>query len=529
MIRLHINGRAVEVLEGTTVLQAARSAGADIPTLCHLEGEPAFTTCFVCVVEVEGRARLLPSCGLPAEEGMRVVTDSPRVLDARREAIELLLSDHVGDCEAPCRGACPAGLPAPDVIGWIARGDTARAARALLSATPLALALETICPRFCERACRRSPKGGAVAIRDLCRFAIENAPEFAPSALPLSGKRVAVIGAGPCGLAAAFDLLRAGHDCEVYDAAAEAGGALRAVAGLSPASFAPAVQGIASLGGRFRFGQRLGTELSLSSLRARHDAVLLSLGAWRGGGAPGQGRRVDLELLAGLGLVVTDKGLEADRWTGATSVEGVFGAGEVVSGASHAARAVGAGRRAAESIDRYLRKGAPLESRRRVNVVMGKLSPEEMETLFAKGATDERVAIPSDGRLCPADAEHEAGRCLRCDCGKKDACSLRELASRLGAKPRRFDGARRRYEVEATHADVVYESGKCVSCGRCSAVAARMGEKYGLSFAGRGFTVRVDTALNRPMSEALTLAARRCVQTCPTGALSFKPGRIPGT
>jgi NADH-quinone oxidoreductase subunit G len=103
MINLTIDGKSVTVEEGTTVLEAAKQINVRIPTLCHLHLEDLkmlnqVASCRVCVVEVEGRLTLAPSCATPVAEGMRVTTNSKRVLSARRTLLELMLSDHPFDC-----------------------------------------------------------------------------------------------------------------------------------------------------------------------------------------------------------------------------------------------------------------------------------------------------------------------------------------------------------------------------------------------------------------------------------------------
>ncbi|MCL2120163.1 MAG: NADH-dependent [FeFe] hydrogenase, group A6 [Planctomycetaceae bacterium] len=99
MTKLTINNVAVEVSEGATVLEAAKKAGMKIPTLCNLEGHPPQGACRVCIVEIEGGRTLAASCAQPATEGMKVFTNSPRVRQARRSIVELLLSEHDGDCQ----------------------------------------------------------------------------------------------------------------------------------------------------------------------------------------------------------------------------------------------------------------------------------------------------------------------------------------------------------------------------------------------------------------------------------------------
>ena len=99
MPTLLVDDIPVEVPEGTTILEAARRVGVRIPTLCYLEGLQAIGACRVCLVEVEGAKTLVPSCVTPVTEGMKVKTNSRRVREARRTVVELLLSDHDGDCQ----------------------------------------------------------------------------------------------------------------------------------------------------------------------------------------------------------------------------------------------------------------------------------------------------------------------------------------------------------------------------------------------------------------------------------------------
>ena len=89
MINLKINGRAISVPEGTTVLQAAKQAGIKIPTLCYLKDINAIGACRVCVVEVKGARSLVASCVYPVAEGMEVTTNSKRVLDSRKTTVRL--------------------------------------------------------------------------------------------------------------------------------------------------------------------------------------------------------------------------------------------------------------------------------------------------------------------------------------------------------------------------------------------------------------------------------------------------------
>ena len=112
LVKLTIDNTPIEVEKGSTILDAAKKIGIDIPTLCHMkldhlgiENKPG--ACRVCVVEVQGRRNLAPSCVTECMEGMVVNTNTPRVLNARRTVVELILSDHPKDCLiCPANGQC---------------------------------------------------------------------------------------------------------------------------------------------------------------------------------------------------------------------------------------------------------------------------------------------------------------------------------------------------------------------------------------------------------------------------------------
>lgn len=179
-LELVIDGRAARVEEGATVLDACRAAGADVPTLCWQEGHAPFTSCMVCVVKDTERDRLVPSCTAPAEDGMTIETDTAEVRAARKDALELLLSEHVGDCEGPCRRACPAGVDIPHMLRCLAAGDLAAAGRLAAAGAGGPCTNAADAPPPCERVCRRNQVDEAVAIRLLCRFAARHAPADRP-------------------------------------------------------------------------------------------------------------------------------------------------------------------------------------------------------------------------------------------------------------------------------------------------------------------------------------------------------------
>jgi len=123
---LTINGLVVDAAEGATVLDAAASVSIAIPTLCHAMGYEPETSCMLCVVKDLKTGQLIPACAARAAQGMKIDTDCEEVRAARCDVLNLLLSEHVGDCEAPCTRICPAHLDIPRMLREIRRGRRLR-------------------------------------------------------------------------------------------------------------------------------------------------------------------------------------------------------------------------------------------------------------------------------------------------------------------------------------------------------------------------------------------------------------------
>jgi formate dehydrogenase major subunit len=675
MIRLTIDGRKVAVEPGTTVLGAAEWLGIRIPTMCHVKGIEPASSCFVCAVQIEGRRTLSPACGMPAAEGMVVHTQTEDVRKARKMALELLLSDHAGECDAPCAARCPAGLDIPGFMFGIASGDTGRAMEVISHRLALAGSLGRVCPRLCEKDCRRCELDQGLTIGALHRYVadldLEGASPFLPRREAPTGKSVAIIGAGPAGLSAAYYLQQKGHACTLFDAHEQPGGMLRygiPEYRLPKQALDAEIGAVRQLGAEFRMGTRWGADFTLAQLRERHQAVFVAIGAQGAQGlrCPGEdlalpgigfleqvaagnnptigqdvivvgggntamdcsrtaarmgarvrviyrrtrqeipclmeevegaeaegvhieylvapvrleraesglilvclrmvlgepdasgrrspvpvegsdfavpcsaviaaiGQSVERSLAEREGLSVTKWGLAADPHTMATNLPDVFAGGDAVLGADLAVRAVAAGRMAAASIHQYL-SGEPVTGEPiHAAVVMRPIDDTERAAIFRTIEKAPRVPLPElpmdrrltsfdevEGRLSTGDAVRESRRCMTCGCRKSACCAIRALATEYGADLERFAGARRRFAEDNSHPDVIYESGKCISCDACVRIAAAGGEEYGMTMIGRGFDVRVAPPFEKRLSEALTRTARRCAEACPTGALSLR-------
>lgn len=167
MINIKIDNRDIQAEKGTAILQAAEASGILIPSMCYLKGLDPSTSCMVCVVEVKGHQSLMPSCRVEAEKGMVIETDNKRVQSARKTALELLLSEHAGDCTAPCQKACPMNIDIPRMIRNIQKGDVDAACNIIAESVSCS---DVKCNLQCEKACRRKQYDESVAICDLMIF-----------------------------------------------------------------------------------------------------------------------------------------------------------------------------------------------------------------------------------------------------------------------------------------------------------------------------------------------------------------------
>jgi len=519
MPKLTIDGREVEVPEGSTVLDAARKLGIEIPTLCFMEGIAPSTSCLLCMVKLDGeRPRLVPSCGTRAQDGMVVQSETDEVHAVRRSALELLLSDHLGDCIAPCQFACPAEMDIPRMLRAIAAKDFAGALRTVKRDIALPAVLGRICPAPCEKACRRRPADGPVGICLLKRFVADvdlgREEPYLPEREPSSGKRVAILGAGPAGLAAAYYLQQRGHACTLFDENKEPGGRLLVETTeeeLPRDVLAAEVDSIARLGAELRANTRIGGAEDFARLRDEHDAVLVACGA------------TGKEQAEAWGLDVAERGLHAERETYRTSVEGVFAAGNALRTKGMVIRSLADGKEAAVAIDQLLRGKSVTGPQKPFSTRIGRLEEEELAQ-YLRAASDAPPREPSQGTAAgftPAEAVEQAARCMHCDCLGQTDCRLRHWSAVYRADPRKYKAERRRFEQSRQRSGVVFEPGKCIDCGLCIEIARAADEPLGLTFVGRGFDVRVGVPFDESLDAALKKVAAECVAACPTAALAW--------
>lgn len=258
---------------------------------------------------------------LPDEKGMHGLgfekgwakSETSDLLDHRRQEMPLMQPDEAlqgfgelargFDAEAAvleasrciqcgmCHDACPTGMHAPDYIRALWQGDREKAVEEIYRTNPLPMVCGRICTHKCEVACSVGRRGEPVAIRWLKRHAMDGAsPErvreiaLQGKASEPSGRRVAIVGSGPAGLTAAFDLAKRGHAVTIYEARAVPGGMMRfgiPEYRLPGHSLDRDVDVIRAAGVDIRCNTAVGRDVTMAELRAGNDAVLLSTGLWQ--------------------------------------------------------------------------------------------------------------------------------------------------------------------------------------------------------------------------------------------------------
>ncbi len=312
-----IDGKVVQAYEGQTILSAAIDSGiSDIPNLCNDEKLEPTSACRMCLVHIEGEPRPLPSCNVPAVPGMVVTTNSDELFHIRRTNLEMMLSDHNAYCQPPCQLDCPTHIDIPGYLELIAKGSMKEAARLVMEVLPFPYILGLTCPAPCQKACRRALVEEEIAICRMHGHAAETCLLDPPVPFvkdPPTGKKIAIVGAGPGGLTCAYYLALKGHYCKVFEMQPQPGGMLRY--GIPEYRLPKDVmdrelQHVWDLGVDLQSNVKLGVDFTIDDLFAQgFDAVYLAIGAWTSNplDAPGEDAEGVVNAIAFLGDKVEGK------------------------------------------------------------------------------------------------------------------------------------------------------------------------------------------------------------------------------
>jgi ferredoxin len=511
MINLKINNISTQVQEGETLLQAAQRLGVSIPTMCHDENLEHFTSCQVCLVKDQRNGRLFPSCSARAQEGMDILTGDDEVLEARRTALELLLSEHIGDCEAPCRIACPAFMNIPLMNRLLSGKQFDAALQVVMKDIALPGVMGRICPAPCENACKRKPIDQPVSICLLKRAAADESaqkPIFLKK--PATGKKVAIVGAGPSGLAAALYLQLKGIQAVIYDRHELPGGALHYDVPediLNKQVLQSEINHILQQGVIFKPAQNL-NPLLFAQLRKDYDAVVLAMGTHDG-------------TLASWGLDCNDKKVMVEKKTYLTNLDKVFAVGNLNLTTRMAIRSAAQGKEVATAIEQLFNGEMVTGEYRRFNSTVGRLYAEEYAEYLKEASSAGRFSPAKEGAgFSPDTVAEEAARCMHCDCRDADDCKLREYSDQHKASRKRFLlSDRKALKKQIQQGLIIYEPGKCIKCGICVRITTKHQKAFGFTYIGRGFDVEIGIPFGKNIGEALKDTAQIVARACPTGAL----------
>ena len=315
MISVNIDGKDFVVINGLTIIDAARSSGIDIPALGYdprVSPPSNFEAAFVEVIEGI-KTRFVSATSTPVIDGMVIRTQSDALQSYRHIYLQSLLRHHYGDCIAPCVLRCPAHIDIQKYIYHVNCGNFGEALAVIKESNPLPAVCGRVCPHPCETDCRRNAMEGAVNINGIKRFVADwdtfQLEPYKPACLPDTGHQVAIIGAGPAGLSAAWFLRRLGHAVTIFEMQEAAGGMLRwgiPYYRLPEKDLDAEIKSILDLGVNISYNKKLGRDFTLESLkRDGFEAIFLGLGAQKATamGAKGedsQGVMTGLDFLAKL-------------------------------------------------------------------------------------------------------------------------------------------------------------------------------------------------------------------------------------
>ena len=390
MVKIKIDNREIEVARGSVLMEVIRDMGIDVPSMCYLKDEEHFTSCMVCVVKERKSGKIMPSCSMEAAEGMDIISMDDEVREARKSTLELLLSEHVGDCEAPCQITCPAHMNIPLMNRLLAEGKFHEALVVVKRDIALPSVLGRICPAPCEGACRRKSIDEPVSICLLKRYAgdhdLEAKSSWTPKIAAASGKKVTVIGAGPAGLAAAYHLALEGHHCQIYDRNNTAGGSLckEVSAEELPAEvLQQEIDLISAVGVEFSLGSSVDAAM-FSKIQKSSDAVVVATGKGESG-------------ITEWGLPMHPKGVEAHGKTYRVEETKIFVVGSALKPSKMAIRVLGQGKEAAFSVDQFLKEQPVKGEPRLFNSRFGKLVPAEYGEYLKESVEGNRLEPDQKG------------------------------------------------------------------------------------------------------------------------------------
>ncbi len=456
LIKLVIDNMEIEVEEGSTLLFAANRLGITIPAICNIGEKRNSSSCLVCLVKDCDSGQLVPACSSLTRDNMKIETDNDEVRQARRESLEILLSEHVGDCEAPCTLGCPLSFDIPQIMDSTLSTDIIY--RNIIKTIPFPSIVSRICDAPCEKVCRRRIVDSPVGIRQIISKISDSFSDsdIIPEIKVETNRKIAVLGQKIGLLGAAWKLCLEGNKVTVFMEKKIESMFLNRI---PPEIVSHEIKRLKVIGVDFV----LSPIPEYNDLSHEFDAILVS-------------NKMDIP----------------EKF--------VFS----VNTGSHPGLSIKFGLRKADEINRILShssSGPPL-----FNSKTGKLKEDEIGDYI----TDHRCRKESDS--------NPGSRCFHCDCDNKGSCLLRSYSTVYGVNQNKFRiSGRDKYQKRENYDFLAYIPGKCIKCGRCVRIAREHGSD--ITFINRGYSSRIFVPSNVGGDNMNEITALYCIEGCPTSAL----------
>jgi len=507
MVKLKIDSKVIEVREGIKLIDAARENGIHIPSLCYKKEVPHYTSCMLCMVKDIRSNKFIPSCSARVENGMNINASGPEVISLRKEALSLLFTEHRAECEAPCRVVCPVGLNIPLMNRYIQNGEFSLASQLTYYEMGLPESLCSVCPKYCEKTCRRKMIDVPIAITSIKRYVTGSTGPLINIRRVEKSAKIAIIGAGASGLTVAFNLAKYGHNCVLFEKSDRAGGSfISEMAGKSiPTEL---------LDKELKILTDIGIDIKLNTKIGQSD--------------------LEMDLISGFDLVVNASGaiIGSDKIQTADScilVEGdsqilarkhLFYVGSVAKQDKQIIRRIGNARKSAEVINNFVQSGNLVKIEKRFNSIIGKIEEGEKKEWIKECPKEfNRFTKPENKEQCI----DEAYNCMHCDCRAIDDCRLREMAEELNIHNPGMKLISHPIEKKINKSNnLIFENSKCIKCGLCVRLSTDKTDHPTLCFTGRGYMSLISEPLTVDFDSILLTGVEEVINICPTGALAKK-------
>jgi predicted molibdopterin-dependent oxidoreductase YjgC len=403
---IKLNNKPIEVSGNEPLIEIAKKEGYEIPFLCYNREAKHKSSCMLCAVTNCNTGQIIPSCTTFPTDGMEIETESEEIRRIRALSLELLLSDHRADCEAPCKMACPGGLDIAMMNRLYDDGKEMEALDLLRDTLVIPATLCFICNAPCEKICRRNDIDKTVAIREIKKDLVSKTKLKNILKSDSNGKKIAVLGSNPAGLSAAYHLCKLGYETTVFEPNSQI--------------LLPYIE-----------NSTVPTEI----INLEIDVI----------------KKMDVQ------FVISNENPVLEDFEGVISTISENQNPEWITlntKSKQPARLVLEGKNLAEQMHAEL---SNLENNKTENT-------KAFNSTYSRFTESEKELIKEQDKV----NQHKSN-CLYCDCEKKSDCKLRTYATQYGIKNIRYSKESSSEALQKQHIkkNICFEKAKCIRCGLC--------------------------------------------------------------